>query len=243
MRLATRLFLVLLLCASAGAGEYEDPRMVQIRQRIEAATENIAQSLIAEKSSPVDRSDAALMIGAFYELGLLGDKDPVRAVKFYRQAAETGSPDALSALASLYYAGAEGPSGRVERNPGQAMAYYEQAAEAGSAKAMRELGMIYADGMGVDPDPKRALAYFMDAAKRGDEESLRRLEPVMRNAREWEEAKPGRKANFPTRREEIIDEALAKKNKDRNFWLDRTANQLLGDLNRRLSQQMKRESQ
>lgn len=229
-----------LFAGKAAAGE--DPNIRRIRERLEAITEAAAQSLIDEQTTDGDRADVALVIGALYETGKLEDPDPMRAVHFYSMASELGSPEADCILGNIYYNGLEGPDGGIARDPERARGYYGRAAAGGSVSAMMQLGMIYADGMGVDPDAKRALPYFMDAASRGDAEALRRLEPVMRQAREWEEARPGRKANFPTSREEIVKPELVKEAENRTAKLDRLASRMYVEVSKRVRIAMRGET-
>lgn len=228
----------LLALTGAGAGQ-EDPNVARIRQRMAEVTLAAADSLVAEQATDADRADVALVIGALFETGAFENTDPLRAVHYYSLASDYGSAEADCALGNLYYNGAESEAGGLPRDPERARAYYGQAAAGGSVTAMLQLGAIYADGMGVEPDSKRALPYFMDAASRGDPTALERLEPVMRRAREWEEAKPGRKADFPTRREDIVKPELVREAEARNAKLDRLASKIYVALNTRIATAMR----
>ena len=212
----------------------EDPRIQEIRRRMDVLMERHAKAIIDEQPAARERADAALAIGAFHELGMIGDADPVQAEKYYRMAAKFGSPEAECALGNFLSAGSEGPTGRIERDFAKALEHYRLAAEGGSVKAMLRMGEIYADGIGVEADSKKALGYFVDAAKRGDADAIQKLEPVMRQAREWEAARPGRKSNFPTSREALIDSSLALEDRQRNDRLTRNASHIYVELNRRI---------
>lgn len=237
LTLLSALYLSLLSCAAAF--DEADPNIERIRRRLLAAVEMAAQSLIDEQATERDRGDVAMVIGAMHAAGMLEGADPLRALDYYSMASELGCAEADCALGNIYFSGIKGVDGEIAPDKERAISYYSKAATGGSVKAMLQLGMIYADGMGVDPDGKRALPYFMDAASRGDDEALRRLEPIMRQAKEWEEARPGKKANFPTTREEILKPELARQAQGRNAKLDRLASRVYVQLNTRIAAAMK----
>lgn len=231
--------------ASRG-GERDEARIAAERERIlrelDATQERIIKGYVAEQEPGPSRADVNLIVGTLYEMGKFGDgePDPVRAASYYEAAAAMGSENALCALGHLYAAGAESPSGTIRRDPEKAMQFFERAAEVGSVRALVELGIIYADGKNVDPDPKLALDYFTRAAKHGDPDALDRLEPVMRKAREWEDARPGRKAGFPTSKDEIIDKALLDANIDMNYNLQMRLSEVFVELNKRIMMESRR---
>lgn len=233
------LLAALLLAAPVGAGEFAedpDPRVEQLRRHMETLFNRHAAAMIAEQPNQADGADVAMVIGTFVAFGVMGDADPAKALAFYRRAAEMGSPEAECALGNLYATGGDGPSGGVERDPARARSHYEKAAAAGSVRAMMTLGDMYAEGRNIEPDSKKALQYYLDAAKYGEPAALDKLEPVMRNARQWEEERPGRKANFPTGPEQLVNPTLAKRYKDRNAALDRLASRVYIDLNKRIAE-------
>ena len=217
--------------AAFAAEPSPNPHIERIRKRLIQVTNEEAQKLIAEQYERADKADAALVIGAMFETGRFDYGEPLMAIEYYQMSADLGCAEADCALAAAYYRGMDG----FPRYPEKARELYDKAARGGSVQAMMQMGMIYADGMGVDPDPKKALPYFRDAAARGEPEALHRLEPVMRQAKEWEEAKPGRKANFPTSREEIVKPELVKQLESRMFKLDRLASRLYVELNKRIA--------
>ncbi len=235
-----------LALAAAAPALDEDRRnaeLERIKQDIAAAQERIVREYAAEQPPGRQRADVLLIIGTLYEIGQLGDPDCVRAAEYYRGAAAEGSNDAVCALAHLYDIGGASATGEIRRDPQQARAMYEQAAAAGSVRAMVELGVMHADGRNIDPDAKKALEYFLEAAKWGDATALDRLEPVMRKAKEWEEARPERKgkAGFPTSQEEIIDKELVERFIDVAFNQQKLASSVYVEISRRLMAAMKRE--
>lgn len=76
----------------------------------------------------------------------------VEAVKWYRNAAEQGYPDAQFALGFMY----ENGKG-IEEDDAEAMRWYRKAAEQGNAYAQCNLGAMYANGEGVKEDDVEAV--------------------------------------------------------------------------------------
>ena len=240
--LAVVLAVMAILAPAPGAAAMDEAE----RQAKLAQLERIQKEMMAvydrETRSYVDehgsgKRDVALVVGTLYEMGRIGEPDPVRAAKYYAEAAELGSSDAACALGMIYYNGAESDSGAIPRDPAAAMKHFESAAEDGSVRAMVELGLIYADGKNVDPDSKKALEYFREAAAYADATALDRLKPVMAKAKQWEEAKPGRKgkAGFPTHQDEIIDKVKVQRFIDHNFMLQQLASSTYVELSKRFA--------
>lgn len=235
-RLSLSLCLAFALCTFPSRPQAaEHPEMERIRRQMAQIFEQEAQRFIAEQPNRGDKADAALVVGALIEGGRMGAADPLSAVEYYRMATEFGSAEAECILGNIHYNGTY----NIRRDIEKAMEHYKKAAEGGSVTAMLQLGTIYADGMGMEPDSKAAMPYLRDAAMRGDAEALRRLEPVMRQAREWEEAKPGRKANFPTSREAMVNPELVNQLQKRNARLERLSSRAYVELSKRVAAAMK----
>lgn len=230
--------LIALAAVQAPAAEADaQAKIAELRAKMEAIAEGHAMDIIGDQPDDQSMADAALVIGAFIELGMIGEPDPVRAAPYFKIAADRGSAEAECALGNLFATGAVGARGRMDKNPVKAVEHYERAAAAGSTKAMVELGNLYTSGAdGIAPDSKKALAHYLDAARRGDEAALAKLDPIMAKAKEWEAEKPGRKANFPTSAEEIIVPDLVDQVKTRNRHLDRLASKMYQDLNKRIAE-------
>ena len=241
---AAWLFCLCLLGSASGgfAGQPAEtavkPDMEKIRRELLTTYRRVADRYIAEQPAGRSRAQVTLIVGGLYETGRMGETDAVVAAQYYQKAAETGLTEAKFALGNVYNSGAESATGHIERDPAKARGLFEEAAEAGSVPAMVALGIIYSDGMNVNPDSKKALHYLMEAGKRADPTALDRLEPIMRKAREWEEAKPGRKgkANFPTSQEDLIDPKLVQEFIDNTFDLDRFASSVYVEINRRIKE-------
>ncbi len=219
--------------ATDAAREREHAR---IRAELAAVSRRVADQYINEQPPGGLRDRVVLIVGALYETGQMGDPDPVLAAHYYEQAARQGLPEAAAALAGIHNTGAESASGSIPRNPERARQLYETAAAAGSVPAMLALGIIYAEGMNVDPDPDKALQYLLQAGERGDDTALERLRPVMNRAREWEDARPGRKgkSGFPTSPRELRKGELIQEFIDRTFELDRLASHTLVEISNRI---------
>lgn len=220
------------------AGESFKPDLERMRRELSNAYRRVANAYIAEQPDGRTRAQVTLIVGGLYQTGQMGETDPILAAQYYQKAADGGLAEAKYALATIYNAGAESPNGNIARDPAKALALFQEAAASGSVPAMVALGTIYADGMNVDPDSKKALEYFVEAGKRADSVALDRLEPIMRKAREWEEAKPERKgkANFPTSKEELIDPRLVQEFIDNTFDLERFASHTYVEISRRIKE-------
>lgn len=240
--LFARVLLVFLAAVAAGgvrAGEEEDPalKIEEIRNRLAASYDRIAHEYLNEQSRE-DRPKIALVIGALFEVGKLGDPNPAKAMEYYAEAAKLGSADAECALANIYGMGA--PEFKIPRDPARARSMYERAAAGGSTRAMLELGRIYTDGKDVTPDSKKGLEYYLEAARRGEPAALDKLEPVMRKAREWEESHPGKSAGFPTGTDDVVDKGLTQQNIDVQFALGQLASHTFVEISRRIAATMKK---
>lgn len=236
---------VMVSFASAGTGNAEDnsAKIQELQRKMAAMVDGHVERLLAEQKNNADFPEAVLVAGAFYEMGMLGDSDPVKALRMYQRSSELGLSEADYGIGKILMMGSETASGRVRRDPQKAMSYLERAAEGGSVQAMLDLARIYTDGTEeVEPDSQKALALLMDAAARGNEDALGRLEPVMRQAREWEEAKPGRKANFPTSEAEIINTSLVEESKAKTKRFDKLASRMYQELNKRIAKSVGRDS-
>ncbi len=109
-------------------------------------------------------------IGHMYRLGRGVERDPAKAVKWYRRAAEKGLARAQANLANMYLAG-EG----VPRDYGAAARWLYLAAVQGHVIAQYNLGQMYLSGLGVRKDPVRAMAWYNLAAKAGYQKALDKL--------------------------------------------------------------------
>lgn len=106
---------------------------------------------------------AQLNAGAAFDHGLAGlPPDPVRAVLWYRRAAEAGLAEAQFNLAHCLATG----SGTA-RDDAAALHWMLRAAEQGLPDAQFLAGVMYAQGVGAGADPDRARAWLRRAADNG----------------------------------------------------------------------------
>ena len=72
-------------------------------------------------------------------------QDYNEAVRWYRKAADKGSPEAQRCIGFLY----EGGSGGVQQDYAEAMGWYRKAADQGHVGAQYHVGSMFANGWGV----------------------------------------------------------------------------------------------
>ena len=99
-------------------------------------------------------------------LGILAqtqDRDPVKAVKWYRKAIDCGDVPAKYWLGRCYYDG-EG----VEKELSVAIKWYLEAAAQGYDSAQRDLGFCYSRGEGVTQDMNEAEKWWRKWIEQGD---------------------------------------------------------------------------
>ncbi len=119
-----------------------------------------------------------LNLGAAYDHGLGGfPLDPVRAVAWYRRAAESGLAEAQFNLAHCLVTG-----NGTRRNDREALAWMLRAAEQGLASAQFLAGVMLLEGLGEAPDRARALPWLERAAANGNTDAQALLERVRRQA-------------------------------------------------------------
>lgn len=133
---------------------------------------------------------------ADYEQGVreLQQNNYASALYEFRQAAETGNPDAQYRLATMYQQGVGTPekADRADKwyrlaadsghptaqmqlanrylqndNDGDAARWYERAAAQGEAPAQFRLGLMYLEGRGVEQDDAQAAKWLSGAAQQG----------------------------------------------------------------------------
>jgi len=109
-------------------------------------------------TDPEARCDLAYML----ENGYGVQEDKVKAVEYYRIAANQGFARAQVNLGYMYSNGYG-----VECDKSQAVKYYKMAADQGYTNAFTNLGFMASNGYGMTQDKKMAVRYYKKAAKRG----------------------------------------------------------------------------
>jgi TPR repeat protein len=109
-------------------------------------------------------------MGEQYKDGKGVNKNPVKAVFYYRKAAEHGYAAVQRELGICYLDGIG-----IEKDSNKAMFWIKKAVEQGFAPAQRTLGYCYSEGMGTEKDYVKAVKLFVEAIKQGDSEAMNNL--------------------------------------------------------------------
>ncbi len=104
--------------------------------------------------------DAKMAVGEAYELGLDTKLDPVRAAKWYREAALTGNLEAQFRLAKLVIKGAPGMA--ADKTTG--IKLLQSGAKLGHAASQNMIGLMLQNGDGMPKDEKAAAEFYKKAA-------------------------------------------------------------------------------
>lgn len=105
---------------------------------------------------------AQFSLGKAYANGTVTEKNPDKAIYWYKLSASQGFVNAQYNLGFMY----EGGSG-VEADAYEAARWYALAAEKGDADAQFIVGYFYATGKGVVRDPAKAVGWFRRSAEQG----------------------------------------------------------------------------
>jgi uncharacterized protein len=108
-------------------------------------------------------------IGRLYDLGYGVKRDPERAFKMIREAAEQGVVIAERRLGEMYRDG----YGTLQ-NYSKGRKWLDAAATDGDIVAQRELGELFADTTDIPADPIRAYAWLDVAGRSGDQAAVDR---------------------------------------------------------------------
>lgn len=130
-----------------------------------------------ELLSRAERGDrwAQLNVGAGFDHGLAGfPLDPVRAVVWYRRAAEGGLAEAQFNLAHCLATG-----NGTARDDVQALTWMVRAAQQGLASAQFLAGVMYAEGLGAPADREQALQWLRQAAANGNSDAAALLQRML----------------------------------------------------------------
>lgn len=117
------------------------------------------------KQDPM-RIKVEYLMGVMYEYGYGVEADLQEALRWYRQAAEQGLPQAQNSLGFMYSLGLG-----VKRDSERAAHWLQCAAEQGHSGAQTNLGILYASGRGVEKDEEEALYWFRSAARNGNNQA------------------------------------------------------------------------
>ncbi len=144
----------------------------------DVATETMRRTAIERLRTAAERGHvkAAVSMGDALLRGNGVPESQAEAMRWYRRAAESGSPVAYIRLGDLYashFSGMEAP---------RALEWYRKAAEADSAIAMIRLGKMFNDGRGVPQDQALAATWFSRAAAAGSSTAMVELSALYSQA-------------------------------------------------------------
>jgi TPR repeat protein len=127
-----------------------------------------------EDSPALDEDDliidpaAQTAIGNRYRKGKGADRDYMKALHWYRKAADQGFVGAQNNLAVMYEQGLG-----VPKNKSEAAKWYRKAAEQYNAYAQHSIGRMYRDGEGVPRNHEEAAKWIGRAAEQGHDGAFR----------------------------------------------------------------------
>lgn len=114
-----------------------------------------------QESVSTDILEAHALASA-YQIGRGREKNPAKAVEYYRFAAEKGYAPSQYCLGVCYFFG-EG----VVLNFTEAVKWFHKAAAQGMDSAQYSLGICYFNGFGVEKDLKQCIMWYQEAAEQG----------------------------------------------------------------------------
>ena len=147
----------------------------QAAEQIEIIPQNDTYQSIDTKQEPeqkhkqrnsireISRALSFLEQGNKYYFGRGVEQDYVKAVEYWREAAEQGNAAAQCNLGYCYDCG-QG----VEQDYKKAVEWYKKSAEQGYAAAQCKLGYCYQYGQGVEQDYKKAVECYKKSAEQGN---------------------------------------------------------------------------
>ena len=178
MRLLRLLTLSTLMALNATAAPSAAERDAQIAKADTAFKQHKYQETIDILKPLANAGDLESQIKLAMTYGMEQDYPNMRL--WFAKAADNGSDDAKSYLASMYRAGVGGP-----KDEAKAIQLFEESADAGSANAQAQLGYLYEKGeSGLKADPVQARYWYEKAASQDNnlsakvaaEHGLRRLD-------------------------------------------------------------------
>jgi TPR repeat protein len=113
---------------------------------------------------------SSYFVGVCYSEGLVGEKNPKEAIKWYKQSAKQGYEAAQAYLGFALYSGLGIVKNRVE-----AVKWYTMSASQGYAPAQTNLGICYELGEGVQKNIAEAIKWYKLAAEQNDSTAMYNL--------------------------------------------------------------------
>ena len=173
---------------SLGAKAFaQDPQIANLVAK-EKTRGTLAERIAADASLPASLKDLETQsyagipeaqhdLAAIYTAGRAGvTQNFENAALWFREAADSGIPNASYNLGVLYHQGLG-----VERDLDRALYWYREAAKKGHPEAQYNLGISYIEGIGVDYNAPLAAAFFESSANQGIIEAAYNLGLIYEN--------------------------------------------------------------
>jgi AcrR family transcriptional regulator len=160
LMLAALLFITLASLAGAALLYGAHGKMTGRATADQSASVQQMTPLIRRAESGDAKAQSQLAFAYLRGSGVKRDIDA--AVRWSREAAAKGEPDAEYLLGSLMQSGTG-----LSRDPKQAFAWFQRSADAGNVKAMHNLAIAYIQGNGTPKDAITAATWFARAAASG----------------------------------------------------------------------------
>lgn len=186
--LGLALSLIVVICATAVAGEQKYDESTPIETLQAAANENDSEAMLVygmrlmqgegieanateglawlQKASDAGETQAWYALGVVYMNAIGVDTDFDKALGYLRKGAEAGDADCQTSLGMIYQAGDKIPSG-VEADGAEAVKWYRMAAEQDHTEAIWHLAGMLARGIGVEQNDEEALVWLSRGAELG----------------------------------------------------------------------------
>ncbi len=146
-------------CGWFGENKYDDD---------ESVLEETEVSTVLDENNMILDPATQTEVGNLYREGRRVARDYVKALHWYRKAANQGFAGAQNNLAVMYEQGLG-----VPKNKPEAAKWYLAAAEQYNAYAQHSIGGMYRDGEGVLQDFEEAVKWFSKAAEQGHYKAFR----------------------------------------------------------------------
>jgi hypothetical protein len=123
----------------------------------------------APREPPTATAEGAVTAEEAFAKGSAAERarDYEMAMRWYRQAADKGSADAMNNIGNLY-----GEGDGVRKDEAEAMRWYRQAADKGQVAALLNMASYYEWGRGVRTDQAEATRWYRQAADLGDGDAM-----------------------------------------------------------------------
>ena len=132
-----------------------------------------ASSTIAAPDSANPNKDSEYELGKNFLNGRGVEKNPEKALEYFKKAAELGHTEAPGAMGFFYAAGLV-----VEKDDAKAAEWFQKGSDKGSAAAKYNLGKFHLDGRGGLSDAEKGLALMEEAASLGLPEAHKTLAEI-----------------------------------------------------------------